>query len=158
MQKGNGENFAPFTLYLFILFFVLNPCTFCTCVIVLSYGPRHKKTSLWGFANNTGADQPARLCSLISAFVVCFLDSIICSLATREISIFKLVSVLEDAGLNLTLSETRDRFGCVGGHIILGTIYFICPYHSVCVFYLPIYIFSVIKSFHNPRSNGYTVV
>ena len=38
-----------------------------------------------GFANNTGADQPAHPCSLISPFVICFLESIICKLATGEI-------------------------------------------------------------------------
>ena len=30
-----------------------------------------------GFANNKGADQPAHLHSLISAFVICILESII---------------------------------------------------------------------------------
>ena len=35
-------------------------------------GPRREKTCLWGFSNNTGADQPARPCSLISAFVIRF--------------------------------------------------------------------------------------
>ena len=34
-----------------------------------AYGPRLEKTCLRGFANNTGADQPAHLRSLISAFV-----------------------------------------------------------------------------------------
>ena len=36
-------------------------------------GPRREKTCLRGFANNTGADQPARPRSLISAFVIRFL-------------------------------------------------------------------------------------
>ena len=35
-------------------------------------GQRHEKTCLRGFANNTGADQPAHPRSLISAFVVRF--------------------------------------------------------------------------------------
>ena len=52
------------------------------------YGPQPEKTSLQEFANNTGADQPAHLCSLISAFVIGFLESIISKLATDEISIF----------------------------------------------------------------------
>ena len=52
------------------------------------YGPRREKTCLWGVANNTGRDQPAHPCSLISAFVICFLERIISKLATREISIF----------------------------------------------------------------------
>ena len=34
------------------------------------YGPRREKTCLWGFANNTGADQPAHPRSLVSAFVI----------------------------------------------------------------------------------------
>ena len=40
-----------------------------------------------GFANNTGADQPAHPRSLISAFVIRFFESTICKLATGEISI-----------------------------------------------------------------------
>ena len=35
-------------------------------------GPRHEKTCLRGFANTTGADQPAHTRSLISAFVIRF--------------------------------------------------------------------------------------
>ena len=54
----------------------------------LSFGPRHEKTFLWGFANNTGADQPAHPRSLVSAFVIRFLESIISRLAMSEISIF----------------------------------------------------------------------
>ena len=41
------------------------------------YGLRHKKTCLRGFANNTGADQPAHPRSLISTFVILFLEGII---------------------------------------------------------------------------------
>ena len=41
-----------------------------------------------GGANNTGADQPAHLHSLISAFVVRFLESIIYNLATGKMLIF----------------------------------------------------------------------
>ena len=51
-------------------------------------GPRCQKTSLRGFANNTGADQPAHLRSLIRALVIRFLEGSICKLATGEISIF----------------------------------------------------------------------
>ena len=51
-------------------------------------GPRRQKNCLRGFAYNTGADQPARPRSLISAFVIHFLESIICKLATGKISNF----------------------------------------------------------------------
>ena len=53
-----------------------------------SNGPSRYKTGLRGFANNTGADQPAHPRSLISAFVIRILESIIYKLATGEISIF----------------------------------------------------------------------
>ena len=51
-------------------------------------GSRREKTCRRGFANITGADQPAHPRSLISAFVFRFLESIISRLATSEISIF----------------------------------------------------------------------
>ena len=63
-----------------------------------SNGPRCEKTCLPWFANNEGADQPAHMRSLISAFAIGFLESIICKLATGEIS---------ETGLKLNLSETR---------------------------------------------------
>ena len=66
------------------------------------------KTCLRGFAN-TDADQHGHPRSLISAFVVCFLESIISNLATGEISIFKLVSVAERTGLKLVLSKTQRQ-------------------------------------------------
>ena len=55
------------------------------------------KTIIWvskrknlssGFGNNKDADQPAYSRSLISTFVIRFLESFICKLATGEISIF----------------------------------------------------------------------
>ena len=55
---------------------------------LLTYGPHREKTCLWGVANNTGADQPTHLRSLVCAFVICFLESFICKLATGEISFF----------------------------------------------------------------------
>ena len=55
---------------------------------VVVVGPQREKTCLRGFANNTSTDQPAHLQSLISAFVIRFLESTICKLATGEISIF----------------------------------------------------------------------
>ena len=55
---------------------------------VLIIGPQREKTCLLGFANNTGADQPAHPRSLISAFVIRFLGSDICKLPTGDFSIF----------------------------------------------------------------------
>ena len=57
-------------------------------MVVLRYGPQREKTCLRGFANNTGADQPAHPRSLISAFVIRFLGSDICKLPTGDFSIF----------------------------------------------------------------------
>ena len=50
-------------------------------------------------------DQPAHPRSLISTFVVRFLDRILAVLAISEISRLELASVAEQAGLCLTLSK-----------------------------------------------------
>ena len=68
---------------------------------------------LMPYANNKGADQPAHLRSLISTFVVHCLDSTICILALSKVSRFQLVSLIEQAGLNLTLMKIpEDTFSC----------------------------------------------
>ena len=83
------------------------------------YGPQHEKTCLRGFGNNTGADQPAHPRSLISAIAFRFLESIICELATDEMSIFYLVSVAEETCLKLALSET-PKTGSLASRPICG--------------------------------------
>ena len=57
------------------------------------------------YANDKGADQPAHPRSLISAFVVCCLDSIISLLAKSKISRLGLASVAGQASLCLTWSQ-----------------------------------------------------
>ena len=52
-----------------------------------SNGPQRKKTYLRGFVNNNGTDQPAGMCSLISAFDMRVLEMIISRLAMSKISI-----------------------------------------------------------------------
>ena len=56
-----------------------------------------RKPVFRAFANNT---------SLISTYIIKILESFICDLGLGEISIFKLVSVVRETGLNLILSET----------------------------------------------------
>ena len=75
-------------------------------ILLKTNGPHRDKTCLQGLANNKGADLPAHPGSLISAFVIRFLESIISRLTTSEITIFKLVSVAEETGLKLASSET----------------------------------------------------
>ena len=58
------------------------------------------------YANNKGADQPAHPRSLISAFVVRCLDSIIPLVSIFEISCLYLVSVTAQTGLSLPWSQT----------------------------------------------------
>ena len=58
------------------------------------------------YGNNKGADQPEHPCSLISTFIVRWLDSIILLLAIAEISRLELASVAEQADLGLTWSQT----------------------------------------------------
>ena len=63
---------------------------------------------LVSYANNKGADQPAHSRSLISAFVVRCLDSIISLDSIAEISRLYLASVAAQVGLCLAWSETPE--------------------------------------------------
>ena len=49
-----------------------------TYVIVITYGPQQEKTFFLRCANNKGADQPEQMHNLISIFVICLLESVIC--------------------------------------------------------------------------------
>ena len=71
-------------------------------------GPQREKTCLRGFANNTGADQPAHPRRLISAYVIRLSKCILSRLATSEISIFYVVFVAEETDLKLVLAETPN--------------------------------------------------
>ena len=74
-----------------------------------SFGPQRKKTCLRGFANNTGADQPAHPHSLISPFVIRFLESVIPKRITSKFSLFNLVA--EETGFEpCFVGNPEDRF------------------------------------------------
>ena len=60
--------------------------TFQGIFSVIEYEPGHEKMCLMSYANNKGADQTAHSRSLISAFVVRCLDSIISLDSIAEIS------------------------------------------------------------------------
>ena len=64
------------------------------------FEPGHEKTCLMSYANNKGADQPAHLHSLISAFVVRCLDSVMSLVSVTKISSLMLASVAEQASLS----------------------------------------------------------
>ena len=95
-------------------------------------GLRREKICLRGVANNKGADQPAHTRSLISAFAIRLLESIISKLATSEFSIFYIVSVAEQAGLNLTLPET-PKTGFVATRPIIDLITTHAPISAHCI-------------------------
>ena len=69
------------------------------------WAAKREHLSLW-ICEHKGADQPVHSRSLISAFVIHIVKSIISRLATSEILICYLVSVAEETGLKLTLTET----------------------------------------------------
>ena len=56
--------------------------------LTYSFGPRREKTGLRWFAKSKGVDQPAHPRSLISAFVIRLLKSMISKLASNELSVF----------------------------------------------------------------------
>ena len=82
------------------------------CKIINANEPGHEKMCLMSYANNKGADQPAHPCSLISAFVVRCLDSIISLDSIEEISRLQLASVAAHAGLCLAWSKTPEDTFC----------------------------------------------
>ena len=59
------------------------------------------------FANNKDTDKPVHPRRLISTFVIHLLESILSTPDMSEIPIFELVSVAEETGLSLILSETQ---------------------------------------------------
>ena len=59
------------------------------------------------YANNKGADQPVHPQSLVSTFVVRYLDSIIPLASIAKISRPKLVCAAEQASLSINWWETR---------------------------------------------------
>ena len=64
------------------------------------------------YANNKGADQPVHPRSLISAFIVRCLDSVMSLVSVTKISSLMLASVAEQAGLCLAWSETPEDTFC----------------------------------------------
>ena len=73
---------------------------------ISEYGHQREKTCIRRFANNAGGDQPTHLRSLISTFVIRFLESIISRLAKSKILNFYLVYVAEETDLSLAFSKT----------------------------------------------------
>ena len=70
------------------------------------------------YGNNKGADQSAHPHSLISAFVVRCLDSVMSLVSVTKISSLMLASVAEQASLSLTWSETpEDTFSHNEAHL-----------------------------------------
>ena len=67
------------------------------------------------YAKNKGANRPVHPRSLINAFVVRSVDSILSLVSRSEISRFYLISIAEQAGLNITWSQTpEDTFSLDG--------------------------------------------
>ena len=81
------------------------------------------------YANNKGPDQLAHPRSLISAFFVHCLDSMIPLLTIVEISRPKLVSVVEQAGLSLTWSKPLKTGFLMMRLILQQTLKFFLDYN-----------------------------
>ena len=81
-------------------------CRMIAAAPLFVYEPHHEKTCLCNMRTKKGADQPAHSRSLISAFIVRYLDSIISILAKSKISRLQITSEVEQAGLSHTWSET----------------------------------------------------
>ena len=84
---------------------------------------------VFGGLRTTQAQTSLHSRSLISAFIIPFLESIICKLATGEISNFQLASIAEETGLKHALSDTpktgflatRSNY-CLGHYVLINSI------------------------------------
>ena len=106
--SGAAEVFEPifsFSILSFEMFQAILNCSYHDASICNTNEPRHEKTC-FAKCEQQSADQPAHPRSLISAFVVRRLDSIISLVSISEISSLQLVSESEQAGLGLTWSHT----------------------------------------------------
>ena len=90
------------------------------------------------YANNKGTYQPVHPCSLVSAFVVRCLDSILPLVSISEMSSLCLVSVTAQAGLSTPWSETLKT-----GFLVMWLIYVLTRCHvskpssACCLPHLP---------------------
>ena len=73
--------------------------------LIITCEPGHEKTCLMSYANNKGADQPAHTRSLISAFVVHCLDSVMYLASVTKIQSLCIASLAAQAGLSLIWTE-----------------------------------------------------
>ena len=89
------------------------PCKICFVIWATSW-----ENLLMLYANNKGADQPAHPRSLISAFIVRCLDSIIPLVSISEISSLHLASEDEQSSLCLTWPETPKT-----GFLVMRLLY-----------------------------------
>ena len=77
-------------------------------IFTLLYEPGHAKMCLMPYANNKCADQPAHPPSLISAFVVRFLDSII-SLVSRS-EVVEAITTSRNCSISSSSSSSRSCY------------------------------------------------
>ena len=103
----------------------------CNGVNIFSYVVLNARKLVFGAegANSKGADLRAPIC----AFVIHLLESIISELASSEILIFQLVSIAEQAGLNLnkaTFVASRPIYFLLLYTSIHEQIYPDTPIHS----------------------------
>ena len=90
----------------------------------LLYMSRAMRKRVMSYANNKGAEQPAHSRSLISAFVVRCLASVMSLVSVTKISSLILASIAEQASLCLTWSETpEDTFSYDEAHIYRADAY-----------------------------------
>ena len=108
--------------------------------VVGSYLSPVMRKSVLPYANNKGADQPAHPRSLISAFVVRFLDNIIPLVSISKMPILWLASEAVQPGLSLTWSETSKTGFLVTWLILL--LYLLVPMEGCDLWSLHCFIWS----------------
>ena len=111
MVKPHSSNFRVITAKclsvqtFWILLYVLKAGIWYTCKAIITWATSWENLFM-PYTNNNGADQPAHQRSLVSSFVVRYLDSIIFLVSISEISSLWVASMAAQVGLRLAWSKT----------------------------------------------------
>ena len=95
----------------------IHSCSFSQYNQLFYIKPCHEKTCCMPYANNKGADQPAHPRSLISAFVVHCLDSIIPLISISEISSLSSFCGCTGRFESRLIANPEDRFSRDEAHM-----------------------------------------
>ena len=122
-------------------------------VIILTFGPRHEKTCLWRFTNNTGADQPAHNYVQTDQRLCCSLfgKERMCTCNRWNFDFVASLCSWKDWFLSRFFGDPEDRFSRDEAqmYLVLQLWYILTSFVTVCMSH-DLYICIHIGWYHSP--------